>query len=203
MAEIAQLNQKARKESDAALIITMRTGTAREKEQAYAQLYSEYIGYLRYFFGKSIKDPNTSEDLAIEAIGKAFTRIDKFNEKYAFSTWMQKIATNALIDFKRKQEVEVYSLEELNYSYEDSRSYLFEAEDTKCTPDEALERKDAHQDLRLKINNLKPRYKQLIEMRFLKEMSYIEIAETLGASIGTIKAQLFRAKDMLALQYED
>lgn len=203
MAKIAQVSQKERKESDAELITTMLTGTPREKEQAYAELYSEYIEYLRYFFGKSIKDPNVAEDLAIEAIGKAFTRIDKFDKKYAFSTWMQTISTNVLIDFKRKQEIEVSSFEELSHSDDEGKNYSFEAEDDGHTPVEVLERKHSHQDLYEKIKNLKPRYKQLIEMRFLKEMSYNEIAEALGASIGTVKAQVFRAKDALAVQYED
>ena len=130
MTEIApsqtnQISQKKRKASDAELINTMRTGSPREKEQAYAELYSQYIEYLGYFFGKSIKDPNISEDLAIEAIGKAFIKLDKFDTKYAFSTWMQKIATNVLIDFKRKQEIEVSSFEELSHSDEGGKSYSF------------------------------------------------------------------------------
>lgn len=203
MAEIAQVSQKERKESDAALINVMRTGTPRQREQAYSELYQEYIEYLRYFFGKSIKDPNLAEDLAIEAIGKAFTKLDKYNQKYAFSTWMQTIASNVLIDFKRKQEIEVSSFEELSHSDEEGKSYSFEAEDDEYTPDIALERKNSHQDLHSKIKNLKPRYKKLIEMRFLQELSYKEIAESLGDSIGTIKAQIFRAKDALAVQYED
>ena len=206
MTKIAQVKapkQKERKEADAKLIHLMLNGTSREKEQAYADLYQNYIEFLTYFFSRSVQDPNSVADLAIEAIGKDFKNIKKFNSKYAFSTWMQTIATNTLIDFKRKQEIEVQSFEELSHSDEEGKSYSFEAASDELQPDEVVERKASHVELHEKISNLKPRYKKLIEMRFMKEMTYKEIAKALDTSLGTIKAQVFRAKDALALQYEN
>lgn len=203
IAQVKKVKQKQRKEADAKLISTMLTGTSREKERAYATLYSEYIEYLNFFFSKSVQDPSTAADLAIESIGKAFKNIQKFDSRYAFSTWMQKIATNTLIDFKRKQEIEVQSVEELSHSDEEGKNYSFEAVSDALRPDEIAERTASHEDLHSKIANLKPRYKKLIKMRFLNELSYKEIAEALGDSVGTIKAQIFRAKNALAIQYED
>jgi RNA polymerase sigma factor (sigma-70 family) len=208
MTKIAQVTtqhkptKRERKESNAALINTMRTGSSRAREEAYASLYSEYIGFLRYFFSKSIKNSSIVDDLAIESIGKAFSKLDMFDTDYAFSTWMQKIATNMLIDFKRKQEIEVQSFEELSHSDGEGKKYGFEAESDCLKPDQIIERKSSHEDLHKKISKLKPRYRELLEMRFMKEFSMKEIAEALDTGMGTIKAQLFRAKEALAMQYE-
>ncbi len=51
------------------------------------------------------------EDLTQEAFIKAFGSLSKFNEEYAFSTWLYKIATNNCIDYIRKRKLQMYSID--------------------------------------------------------------------------------------------
>lgn len=198
--------KRERKEHDAHLIHIMRTGTVREREKAYAELYNSYIGYIEHYFSKHVEDFNDAQDLALEAISKAFNKIDTFNKNtqgavYAFSSWMQRIATNTLIDFKRKDNKFKKS-----DSFENTQdSFGFGVKETlACTelqPDEALERKDEHALLHNKLKNLKPLYQRIIKMRYIQEMTMKEIQKELDFPMGTIKANLFRAKEALSEQF--
>ncbi len=133
IAQVRRPKQKERKEADAKLISLMLNGSNREKEQAYTELYSNYTYFLTYFFSKSVQDPNSVADLMIESIGKAFKNIHKFDSKYAFSTWMHTIATNTLIDFKRKQKIEVQSFEELSHSDDEGKNYILKQGQMVCS----------------------------------------------------------------------
>jgi RNA polymerase sigma-70 factor (ECF subfamily) len=69
--------------------------------------------------------------------------------------------------------------------------------DDQPDPIEALERKERLNLMRDVVTRLKPRYRTLIELRYFEEYSYEEIAEELDLPLGTVKAQLFRARDFL------
>ncbi len=79
---------------------------AREKgsQQAWASLMKLYRDTIFFMLLKITGNPEDAEDLCIETFGKAFTHIDQYNEKYAFSTWLFKIASNHGIDFIRKKK---------------------------------------------------------------------------------------------------
>jgi RNA polymerase sigma factor (sigma-70 family) len=198
MTEIAQ---KKRKADDKARVDIILNGTPREKERAYAELYKDYEAYLSNYFYKNVYDRVKASDLAIEALGKAFTSLDKFDSKYAFSTWMQKIARNLLIDYKRKQEIEVSSFDDLGHTDEDGKSYAFDVDGEGRDPHEELVRQNSHTELHEKMSKLKPRYQQVLKLYYLQEMTSKEIASVLKSPIGTIKPQLMRAKEALLNLY--
>lgn len=190
-----------RKANDKACIAIILTGTSREKERAYAQLYKQYESYLISYFFKNVYDRVKASDLAIEALGKAFTSLDKFDENYAFSTWLQKIATNLLIDYKRKQEIEVSSFEDLGHNDEEGKTYAFDVDGHTLNPYQELIRENLHSDLHEKLAKLKPRYRQVLSLYYLQEKTSKEIAKILNSPVGTIKPQLMRAKEALMNLY--
>ena len=143
---------------------------------------------------KMVNNPSDAEDLTIEAFGKAFKNINQYTPNYAFSTWLFKIATNNCIDFIRKKKLSNVSLDQSS-SHEDSAPMTIPTD--TLDPEENLISQQKVILLRAIVSKLKPRYRKLIELRYFHEYSYEEISEELELPIGTVKAQLFRARELL------
>lgn len=164
-------------------------------EQAYAEILARYREPIYYMLLKMIKSEIDAEDLTIEAFGKAFKKLNQYEPTYAFSTWLYKIATNNCIDFIRKKKMKTFSIDAQEEGEENSRK--FEPVAYTLTPEEKAIKDQKIKVMHQVVEQLKPRYRSLIELRFFKEYSYQEIAEELNLPLGTVKAQLFRAKELL------
>jgi RNA polymerase sigma-70 factor (ECF subfamily) len=145
---------------------------------------------------KMTNNKDDAEDLTIEAFGKAFKKLDQYTPDFAFSTWLFKIATNNCIDFIRRNKQVVYSLDR---EFQDEAGSELASKITADTlnPEEELMRNQKIVLMRQLVDQLKPHYRILIEMRYFKEFSYEEIASELNLPLGTVKAKLFRARDLL------
>src|SRR5665647_2358449 len=82
-------------------------------EKAFASLINRYRDSIYYLLLKMVNNPSDAEDLTIEAFGKAFRNIDSYTPKFAFSTWLFKIATNNCVDFIRKKQVSPIPIDQL------------------------------------------------------------------------------------------
>ncbi len=166
-----------------------------QDQKAYAELMNNYRDSLYFMLLKMTNSPYDAEDLTIEAFGKAFKRLGQYTPEYAFSTWLFKIATNNCIDFLRKKRKYIVSLDSPFDSTDDD--YKMEVECSEMDPEETYMEKQKVKMMRSIVERLKPHYKTLVELRYFKEYSYEEIAEELNLPLGTVKAQLFRARDLL------
>ena len=170
---------------------------ARKGDQlAYGELLGRYRDAIYFMLLKMVNSPIDAEDLTIEAFGKAFKNIDQYTPNYAFSTWLFKIATNNCIDHIRKKRASHVSLDQ-TLDGEDSLlpSAMIQAD--TLDPELTMINKQKVKHMRNVVSKLKPRYRQLVELRYFKEFSYEEIATELDIPIGTVKAQLFRASELL------
>jgi len=170
---------------------------ARKGDQlAYGELLGRYRDAIYFMLLKMVNSPVDAEDLTIEAFGKAFKNIDQYTPNFAFSTWLFKIATNNCIDFIRKKRASHVSLDQ-TIDGEDSLapSTLIQSDDPD--PETYMINMQKIKHMRKIVSRLKPRYRQLVELRYFKEYSYDEIAVELDIPIGTVKAQLFRARELL------
>ena len=138
-----------------------------------------------------------ADDLTIETFGKAFQRLKQYTPAFAFSTWLFKIASNHSIDFIRKKRIKALSLDK-GFTTSDGDQMQITVEDESPDPFETLEKKQRVERMRLVVSKLKPRYRRLVELRYFEELSYDEIAKALDLPLGTVKAQLYRARDILA-----
>ena len=163
-------------------------------QKAFADLLGRYRDAIYFMLLKMVNNPSDAEDLTIEAFGKAFKNINQYTPSFAFSTWLFKIATNNCIDFIRKKRAATISLDQSNDDPDTSSVTL--ASDTP-DPEEHLINSQKVKLLRGVVNKLKPRYRTLVELRYFREFSYEEISEELNLPIGTVKAQLFRARELL------
>jgi RNA polymerase sigma factor (sigma-70 family) len=182
------LSEKAKK--DLLLVEQARNGN----EKAFASLLNRYRDSIYFMLLKMVNNSSDAEDLTIEAFGKAFRSLELYTPNFAFSTWLFKIATNNCIDFIRKKRS---SPSIIDQGPDEMDSYTINLQSDMPDPEEALINHQKIAQLRGVVDQLKPRYKSLIELRYYKEYSYEEISNELKLPIGTIKAQLFRAKTLL------
>jgi RNA polymerase sigma factor (sigma-70 family) len=179
----------AKAKGDLILLEEARKGN----EKAFASLMNRYRDSVYYMLLKMVNNASDADDLTIEAFGKAFRNLDSYTPKFAFSTWLFKIATNNCVDFIRKKQVSPtpYDMQE------GSDSITINIQSDLPDPEESLINREKIEALKDIVRQLKPRYRSLIELRYYKEYSYEEISAELNLPVGTVKAQLNRAKTLL------
>ncbi len=182
------LSEKA--QHDFLLVQKARSGD----QKAYAELLGRYRDAIYFMLLKMVNNPSDAEDLTIEAFGKAFKNIGQYTPNFAFSTWLFKIATNNCIDFIRKKRAATISLDQSN---DDPDTTTVTIQSDTLDPEAHMINSQKVKLLREVVNKLKPRYRTLVELRYFKEYSYEEISQELELPIGTVKAQLFRARELL------
>jgi len=166
-------------------------------QSAYASLMTMYRESIYFMMLKMVRKEDDADDLTIEAFGKAFNRLHQYSPSYAFSTWLFKIASNNCIDFIRKKRIKVTSMDSA-YTNSDGESVSIDVESTEKDPEEVAIHLEKVKTMREVVKTLKPRYRDLIEKRYFQELSYEEIAKDMDLPLGTVKAQLFRARAFLA-----
>lgn len=188
---LSHLSEKAQKDYELVL-----RATNNKDQQAFSDLMDKYKDPIYYMLLKMVNNNDDAEDLTLEAFGKAFNRLNQYTPNFAFSTWLFKIATNNCIDFLRKKKKNVMSIDN-RVSNNDGEEYMFEIKSDGMTPEQIAMNEQKIQLMRQYVKKLKPRYEILVEMRYFKEMSYEEISIELNLPLGTVKAQLFRAREFL------
>ncbi len=165
-------------------------------QKAYAELMTRYKDSIYFMLLKMVNNRDDADDLTIEAFGKAFKNIKQYTPDYAFSTWLFKIATNNCIDFIRKKRKMTFSIDK-GIETDDGGELNIDIKSNQPDPEENMMKKQKVLMMRDVVERLKPRYKKLVELRYFQERSYEEIAEELNLPLGTVKAQLFRAREFL------
>ncbi|MFN8775209.1 MAG: RNA polymerase sigma factor [Flavobacteriales bacterium] len=166
------------------------------EQKAFGELMERYREPVYFMLLKMVDNRDDAEDLTIEAFGKAFRRLQQYTPQFAFSTWLFKIATNNCIDFIRKKRIRAISIDQ-GFQTEDGETIEISVKDAVLDPAEAMQKEERIRKMREIVDKLKPRYRKLVEMRYFDEMAYEEIAEELNLPLGTVKAQLFRAREFL------
>jgi len=184
--------------ADLELVNKAKTGD----QAAFGKLMSRYKESVYYMILKMVHNRDDAEDLTMVAFSKAFHNLANYSADFAFSTWLFRIATNNCIDFIRKKKLQTTSIDQSSQT-EDGESAPIAVKDKSMTPEESIIKDQRAIKIREVIQQLSPKYKQLIELRYFEELSYEEIAEQLDLPLGTVKAQLFRAKDMLYNHMKD
>ena len=185
-------NFSVRAQADLELVALAKKGD----QVAFGKLMTRYRDSIYFMVLKMVHNRDDAEDLTLEAFGKAFNSISNYSADFAFSTWLFKIATNNCIDFIRKKRLQTTSLDQTTTT-EDGEITPIAVKDHNANPEESMVKEQRAAKIRAAIEQLSPKYRSLIELRYLDELAYEEIAEKLDIPLGTVKAQLFRAKDML------
>lgn len=165
-------------------------------EQAYAKLMERYKRPVYHMILKMVRNVDDAEDLTIEAFAKAFKNLHRFKKDYTFSTWLFRIATNNAIDFIRKKKLETMSLD-TSFKDDNGESVQIDVEDKNLNPQEEAIKAQKIELIQLFVTKLPSKYQRLVRLRYFQELSYEEIAGELDAPLGTVKAQLHRARELM------
>ena len=167
------------------------------KQDAYKRLMKKYHNAIAHLIMRMVGNQGDVEDLTQEAFIKAFNSLASFNDEFAFSTWLYKIATNNCIDYLRKRKMKTFSIDR-PVGYDDAQQY--EIPDDSHVPDSAILQHQQSTAIQNAIDSLPEKYRLVIVMRHQEERSYEEIASELELPLGTVKAHIFRAREMLYKQ---
>lgn len=167
------------------IILNAKKGN-RKSQNALMDFFWEDV--YNYVFFK-IKSEEDAEDVTIETFTKVFTKLRLYNSDFDFKTWVISISHNTMIDHIRRSP-------KLNVSLDDE-NYFIEIEEDLPGPEESLIQKQDNDEFVKHLEKLKPEYRKIIELRFLEEKTYKEIAEELGLTMANVKVRLLRARQLL------
>jgi RNA polymerase sigma factor (sigma-70 family) len=176
--------------NDFQLVLKAKEGS----QKAFADLMQRYKDSIYFMSLKMVNNKEDAMDITVETFAKAFEKLDKYQPEYAFSTWLFRVATNNCIDFLRKKKLNTVSIDNM-MDEDDDRPMQIKAD--TLNPEESSIKKQQSEELKLLVESLPPRYRNLLTLRYFDELSYEEIAQQLDLPLGTVKAQLFRAKYLL------
>ena len=164
--------------------------------RAYNELMQLYRDPLYFMLYEKVSDREIAKDLTIESLGKAFNKLHLYTPDYTFSTWLFAVARNHCIDYLRKNKLSTISIDKMMIN-ESGKSTNFDLKSMDLNPEQKLEKKQRIAILRQVVDQLKPNYRNLVKLRYFKEMTYEEISKSLNVPIGTVKAQLHRSREQL------
>ncbi|MBO9699655.1 MAG: sigma-70 family RNA polymerase sigma factor [Sporocytophaga sp.] len=165
-------------------------------EKAYAELMQRYKKPVYHMILKMVRNVDDAEDLTIEAFAKAFKNLKKFNPEFTFSTWLFRIATNNCIDFIRKKKLDTFSISN-TFKDDNGDNVDIDIKDASLNPQEEAIKSEKVEIIQTIVTKLPPKYQVLVKLRYFNELSYEEIAAEIDAPLGTVKAQLHRARELL------
>lgn len=164
-------------------------------QRAYDVLIKKYRGSVYNLVYRMIENRQEAEDIVQETFIKAFNALKTFNEEFAFSTWLFKIATNNCIDTLRKRKLQTYSLDTPVQTKDGEVSRDFA--DERYSPEQSTISSESTSIILDSVESLPKKYQLVINMRHKEDRSYEEISELLEIPIGTVKARIFRAREIL------
>jgi RNA polymerase sigma-70 factor (ECF subfamily) len=165
-------------------------------EQAFAKLMQRYKRPVYHMILKMVSNVDDAEDLTIESFAKAFKSLHRFKKDFTFSTWLFRIATNNTIDYIRKKKLNTLSISN-TFTDDNGEGVSIDVEDENPNPQEEAIKVQKEELIRVFVDKLPPKYQKLVRLRYFHELSYEEIAAEIEAPLGTVKAQLHRARELM------
>lgn len=165
-------------------------------EKAFAKLMQRYKRPVYHMILKMVRNVDDAEDLTIESFAKAFRSLHRFKKDFTFSTWLFRIATNNTIDHIRKKKLNTLSIDN-RFTDDNGDGISIEVEDENLNPQEETIKEQKAELIQVFVDKLPPKYQKLVRLRYFQELSYEEIAVELEAPLGTVKAQLHRARELM------
>jgi RNA polymerase sigma-70 factor, ECF subfamily len=139
-----------------------------------------------------------AEDLTQEAFLRAFRFFDRYNRAMPFENWLYRIISNVFIDeIRRRPRVRSHSLDQPIAHAEGEHEMLLEIPDSTNDPATMMLQVELDEPLEAGLASLPPDFRQAVILADVEGLSYEEIAETMGCSLGTVRSRLHRGRKML------
>ncbi len=179
------------KEEDEILIKEALAG----KEKAFKLLLRKHREAIYHVILKIVHNQEEARDLVQETFMKAFGSLATYKPEYRFTTWLYRIAANSSIDYLRKKKINSLSLDQPLETKDGTVG--IELPDWTYNPEVDFVSKQRVLSINESIDSLPKKYRDVIVYRHKQDKSYEQIAEILGIPVGTVKARIFRARELL------
>ncbi|TKC14963.1 RNA polymerase sigma factor SigW [Robertmurraya kyonggiensis] len=167
-------------------------------QNAYAEIVELYKDKVYQLCYRMLGNRHEAEDMAQEAFIRAYVNIASFNIELKFSTWLYRIATNLCIDRIRKKKPDYYLDAEVSGT-DGLTMYSQIPSDTRL-PEDEVENMELQDIIQREISNLPEKYRSVIVLKYIEELSLNEISEILDMPLGTVKTRIHRGREALRHQ---
>jgi len=169
-------------------------------QQAFAEIVRLYQEKLYHMAYRMLGNRQEAEDVVQDAFLRVHHHMERYDEKLKFSTWIYRIATNLCIDRLRKRKPS-YSLDAQPTDHEGLDGYSMIPSDNR-TPESEVLLSETQRIIHEAIATLPVKYKTVMVLRYLQEMSLQEIGDVLGMPVTTVKTRVHRGREFLRKKLE-
>jgi RNA polymerase sigma-70 factor (ECF subfamily) len=174
------------RDPDADLVAACRQPEAEGFEQAFEELFTRYRERVYAIAFRVVGNAVDALDVVQESFALLFRKLHGFRGGSLFSTWLFRIVVNCSIDHRRKRDG-------ARSHMRNEAAELTDLIDEAPTPGDRAETRELGDQVQEAISLLSPKLRAILALRYLEDMSYDELAATLGLSLGTVKSRLARA----------
>jgi RNA polymerase sigma-70 factor (ECF subfamily) len=167
-------------------------------QNAYAEIVEIYKNKVYQLCYRMLGNRHEAEDVAQEAFIRAYINIHTYNPDMKFSSWLYRIATNLSIDRIRKKKPDFYLDAEVSGT--DGLTMYSQLASTEASPEDTLESLELQEIVQKAILKLPEKYRSVIVLKYIEELSLQEISEILDLPIGTVKTRIHRGREALRKQ---
>lgn len=152
----------------------------------FEELVKRYKNLVFSVVSRMVNQQEDVKDLSQEILIKIYKNLDKYSPEFKFSTWVMRISTNHVIDFKRKKKVTQVSFDEVSYELKD-----------KVTPLNVIIDNEKAKKISEVLEELPAMYREPIFLYHEKGLSYQEIADEIDEPLSKVKNRIFRGRKLL------
>ncbi|MDR7080375.1 RNA polymerase sigma-70 factor (ECF subfamily) [Neobacillus niacini] len=167
-------------------------------QDAFAEIVEIYSNSIYQLGYRMLGNRHEAEDIAQEAFIRAYVNIKSFNQDLKFSTWLFRIATNLCIDRIRKKKPDYYLDAEVSGT--DGLTMYSQLSSNSPLPEKELESLELQETVQKEILKLPEKYRAVIVLKYIEELSLNEISEILDMPLGTVKTRIHRGREALRQQ---
>lgn len=167
-------------------------------QDAYAEVVEIYKDKIFQICYRMLGNRHEAEDIAQEAFLRAYVNINSFNINLKFSSWLYRIATNLCIDRIRKKKPDYYLDAEVAGT--DGLTMYSQIPAETRLPEEDVESLELRETIQKEISKLPEKYRTVIVLKYIEELSLNEISEILDIPLGTVKTRIHRGREALRKQ---
>lgn len=167
------------------------------EREAFYELVHPYERMVYASAMSVVKNPADAEEVAQEAVLKAFSGLRNFRGESKFSTWLLQITYNEARMKLKKARSHLYESIDNQQQSEDEDSWPKDFADWRPIPSELLEQNQVRQAVHEAINSLRSIYREVLVLRDIQHLSIQETTTILGISEASVKTRLHRARMLL------